>query len=235
MPLTVDTLKAVMPKRQKHNITDSLVNELNKIVCEPEEREAFRENLIGFTSVLEDPNIKLPDYIAAVRFVSFQMMGYSNQQSWIKTFPDRYQSLVDRGKISEDDDSFLRSTVACYNRGKIVNLVREQSLTPSWILNSDVHQKAINRLAYLMVASKSEKVQADAAASLLTHLKMPEAITMRLDVAVTEDDSIKQLRSAVTNLVTAQREAIMTGVSTADGIAEARLINGECERVDGQD
>lgn len=234
-PLTVDALKAVMPKRQKHNITPHLVDELNTLISEPEEREAFRQNLMSYTSVLEDPNVKLPDYIAAVRYVSFQLMGFNNQQSWVKTFPERYQSLIDRKKITEDDDMYLRSTVACYNRGKVVNAVREQSLIPTWILNSDVHQKAINRLAYLMTNSKSEKVQADSAASLLTHLKMPETVQMKLDVEVKEDDSIKQLRSEVTRLARAQREAIETGTADAKVIAEGKLITAEYEHVDEQD
>lgn len=232
-PLTTDALKAVMPKRQKHNITDSLVDELNQLVTDPEERRAFRENLVGYASVLEDPNVKLPDYIYAVRYVSFQLMGLTNQQAWIRTFPDRYQRLIDEGKIDENDDVHLRATVSSYNRGKVVNAIREQSLIPTWILNSDIHQKAINRLAHLMVASKSEKVQADAAASLLTHLKMPETVKMKLDVEVKEDDSIKQLRGAVTELVRAQREAIETGTADAQRIAEAKLIPAEYERVDG--
>jgi hypothetical protein len=234
-PLTVDALKAVMPKRQKHNITDSLVDELNSLVTDPEERRSFRENLVSYASILDDPNVKLPDYIHAVRYVSYQLMGMTNQQSWIRTFPERYQRLIDDGKITEGDDAHLRATVSSYNRGKVVNAIREQTLIPTWVLNSDIHQKAINRLAQLMVTSKSDKVQADAAASLLTHLKMPETVKMKLDVEVREDDSIKQLRGAVTELVKAQREAIQTGTSDAERIAAAKLINAEYERIDGED
>lgn len=234
-PFTAEALKAVMPKRQKHNITDSLVDELNNLVSDPEERRTFRENLISYASILEDPNVKLPDYVHAVRYVSYQLMGMTNQQSWIKTFPDRYQRLIDDGKITEGDDVHLRATVSSYNKGKVVNAIREQSMIPTWILNNDVHQKAINRLAYLMVASKSEKVQADAAASLLTHLKMPETVKMKLDVEFKEDDSIKRLRKAVTDLAVAQREAIETGTSDAQRIAEAKLIDAEYERIDEED
>lgn len=233
--LTVESLKAAMPKRQKHNITTSLVEELNNVIEDPEERRAFRENLVSYTSVLDDPNVKLPDYVAAVRYVSYQLMGFTNQQSWVKTFPDRYQRLIDMGKISEEDDGHLRATVACYNRGKVVNAIREQTLIPTWVLNSDIHQKAINRLAHLMIASKSEKVQADAAASLLTHLKMPETVKMRLDVEVKEDDSIRQLREETTRLVKAQREAIETGTADARVIAEGKLVQTEYERIDGND
>jgi len=233
--LTKEALKAVMPKRQKHNITDSLVDELNALVTDPEERRAFRENLVSYASVLEDPNVKLPDYVYAVRYVSYQLMGMTNQQAWIRTFPERYQRLIDTGKITEEDDVHLRATVSSYNRGKVVNQIREQSLIPTWVLNSDIHQKAINRLAHLMVSSKSDKVQADAAASLLTHLKMPETVKMKLDVEVKEDDSIKQLRGAGTELVRAQREAIETGTTDARRIAEAKLIDAEFERIDEED
>jgi hypothetical protein len=229
-PLTVEALKAAMPKRQKHNITPELVEDLNNLIADPEERTAFRENLVSYTSVLEDQGVRLPDYIAAVRYVSYQLMGFTNQQSWIKTFPERYQRLIDQEKISEEDDMFLRSTVACYNRGKVVNAIREQTLIPTWVLNSDIHQKAINQLAILMTTSKSDKVRADAASSLLTHLKMPETVQMKLDVDVKEDDSIKQLRGAVTDLVRAQRVAIETGTTDAQRIAEAKLIEAEYER-----
>ena len=234
-PLTADALKAAMPKRQKHNITDSLVNELNQLVTDPEERRAFRENLVGYATVLDDPNVKLPDYIHAVRYVSYQLMGMTNQQAWVRTFPDRYQRLIDDGKITEGDDVHLRATVSCYNRGKVVNAIREQSLIPTWILNADIHQKAINQLALLMTSSKSDKVRADSAASLLTHLKMPETVKMKLDVEVREDDSIKQLRGAVTELVKAQREAIETGTSDAKRIAEAKLIDADYERINAED
>jgi hypothetical protein len=230
--LTVESLKAAMPKRQKHNITPSLVNELNTIIEDPEERRYFRENLMSYTAVLDDPNVKLPDYISAVRYVSYQLMGFTNQQSWVKTFPDRYQRLIDDGKIDENDDVHLRATVSCYNRGKLVNAIREQTLIPTWVLNSDIHQKAINRLAHLMIASKSEKVQADAAASLLTHLKMPETVKMKMDIEVKEDDSIKQLREETTRLVKAQREAIETGTADARVIAEGKLVQTEYERIE---
>jgi hypothetical protein len=230
--LSVEALKAAMPKRQKHNITPSLVKELNSIIEDPEERRYFRENLLSYSSVLDDPNVKLPDYISAVKYVSYQLMGFTNQQSWVKTFPERYQRLIDEGKIDESDDVHLRATVSCYNRGKLVNAIREQTLIPTWVLNSDVHQKAINRLAHLMVASKSEKVQADAAASLLTHLKMPETVKMKMDIEVKEDDSIKQLREETTRLVKAQREAIETGTADARVIAEAKLVNVEYQRID---
>lgn len=226
--LTVDALKTVMPKRQKHNISQSLVDELNRLVVDPEAREGFRENMLGYSNILRDPNIKLNDYIQAVKYVSYKMLSYNNQESWIKTFPERYQRLVDAKK----DPGFIRATVANYNRNKIVATILEQAMIPAWVANQDLFQKALNTQLELMTAATSEKVRTDAANSLLTHLKQPETTKLTLDVNVTQDDSIKELRDAAVALAAVQREAIEAGLNTADDIAKSKILIGECERVD---
>lgn len=226
--LTVDALRDVMPKRQKHNITQHLVDELNKLVVDPEAREGFRENLVGYTNILSDPNIKLNTYIQAVKYVSYKLLGYNNQESWMKTFPERNQRLIDAGKSA----GFLRATVANYNRNKIVNLIIEQTMVPSYVLNQDMYQKALNTQLLLMTTAESEKVRTEAANSLLVHLKQPETTKMTLDVNVKQDDSIRELHAATLELAKAQRLAIEAGINTADDIAKAKLINGECERID---
>lgn len=226
--LTIESLKSVMPKRQKHNITQHLVDELNKLVVDPEAREGFRSNLISYTSVLSDPNVKLNDYIQAVKYVSYQLLGYTNQESWMKTFPARYQKHVDSGKSAV----FTRSTVACYNRGKLLNKIREQTMVPSWVLNQDLYQHALNVQLGLMTTAESEKVRTEAANSLLVHLKQPETTKMTLDVTVTQDDSIKELRDAAVALAQVQRLAIEQKLNTADEIARSKLIEADYEVVE---
>jgi hypothetical protein len=226
--LTVESLKGVMPKRQKHNINKALVDELNLIVTEPEARDSFRENLLGYTNVLQDPNIRLPTYIEAVKYVSFKLMGYTNQESWIKTFPARYKRLLDGGK----DDGFLRATVACYNRGKVVNMILEQTLVPTYVLNQDLYQQALNVQARLMLTADSEKVRTDAANSLLVNLKQPETTKLDINIGVKEDDSLREMREATLELVKAQRLAIESGTNDAREIAESKIIVGEFQEVE---
>ena len=226
--LSVDALKAIMPKRQKHNITQHFVDELNKLVVDPEAREGFRENIMGYSSILGDPNIKLNTYVQAVKYVSYKMLGYSNQDSWIKTFPARYQRCVDAGK----DAGFIRATVANYNRNKTVCTIIEQSMVPSWVVNQDMFQRALNTQCELMIGADSEKVRTEAANSLLVHLKQPETSKLTLDVNVKQDDSIRELRDATLELVKAQKEAIASGANTAEEIAASKLIEGKCVRLD---
>lgn len=228
IPLTVEALKGVMPKRQKHNINKALVDELNLICKEPEERDAFRENLLSYSSVLQDPNIRLPTYIEAVKYVSFKLMGLTNQDSWIRTFPERYKRLVRQNKNA----GFIRATVACYNRNKVVNMILEQTLVPTYVLNQDLYQKALNVQAQLMLTSDSDKVRTEAANSLLVHLKQPETTKLQLDIKVEEDDSIRELREATLELVRTQKSAIEAGITDAKEVAESKIINGEAKRIE---
>jgi hypothetical protein len=163
-----------------------------------------------------------------VKYVSYKLLGYTNQESWMKTFPVRYQRLLDLDK----GDGFIRSTVSCYNRGKLVNTILEQSLVPSWVLNHDLYQKALNTQLSLMMSAESEKVRTEAANSLLVHLKQPETTKMTLDVNVTQDDSIKELRDAAVELAKIQREAIQQKLNTADEVAKSKLITVDYEVID---
>lgn len=227
--LTVEALREVMPKRQKKNITPGLVDKLNKLVADPEERAYFLENLQGYTHVLQDPHVKLDSYIFAVKYVSYKMMGMTNQDAWCKTFPDRYQRLISINKTG----SHLRATVSGYNSNKIVVQVYEQAMIPVYVANADVFQKAVLTQAELMTDSKvSDKVRSDAANSLMTHLKPPDTKKLELAVALTEDDSLRQMRGALTELALAQRDNIKLGVSDAERIAGAKLIDGESERIE---
>jgi len=221
--LSLDQLKAVMPTRQKQNITQSLVDELNHLMAEPEYREQFRDNLLSYADVLQDPNTTLNGYIRAVKYVSYKLMGFTNQEAWIKTFPERYQRLCDEGK----PDAYLRSLVCAYNKGQVVNRILEQTLVPTWVLNADLFQKALNTQAVLMTSAKSEKVRAEAANSLLSHLKRPEAAKLQLDVTMQQDESVAKLTKAMSELAAKQREAIESGLMTAQEVAEAMIIEGE--------
>jgi len=225
--LTVEGLREILPRKYKHNVTPHLVTELNKLCAEPEARDAFRENLVGYSSVLQDKNVQLSQYIEAVRYVSYKLLGYTNKESWMKTFPDRLKRLEREKK----DDGFIRSTVACYNRNKIVVKIMEQTMVPIWVLNQDTLQRAINVQAQLMLSAKSEKVRSDAANSLMTHLKQPEATKVSLDVHVKGDESIQELREVTIALARQQQMMIKSGSTSAKEVAESKVLSGDFERV----
>jgi hypothetical protein len=117
----------------------------------------------------------------------------------------------------------IASYVTAYNKSKLVNLVFEQTLIPSYVLNQDLYQKALNVQADLMVSAHSEKVRTDAANSLLTHLKMPEKQKVELEIGIKEDSSIAVLRQATLELARSQRLAMQAGQVTAQDVAHSKL------------
>ena len=182
--------------------------------------ETYRDNLISYASVMADGKFKMESYVSAVKYVSHKLMGATNIAAYVKTFPDKYQDFINRGVDTKD----IASYVTAYNKSKLVNLIMEQTLIPSYVLNQDLYQKALNVQAELMLTAKSEKVRSDAANSLLTQLKMPEVNKVQLDVNVKEDGSIAALRESTLELVKQQRLMVEAGAMNAQEVAHSKLV-----------
>ena len=221
--LTLEVLQRIVPKRQGLKIDQDLVDSINTKVKDPLECEAFRDNLISYTTVLGEGRFKVDDYINAVQYVTHQLLGDSNIVAWTKTFPIRYQRILATTTGSTPVDSH----VSMYNKNVLVNKVREQTLIPTHIINADLHQKAINHLAYLMLHATSERVQSDSAAKLVDALKIPETLKIELDIGLKEDDSIKELRQTTMELVKQQKLAIEAGARSVKEIAHSKIIREE--------
>jgi hypothetical protein len=220
--LTYEEVEQALPKTMRGPVAKALTDSLNGIQEDPEVADTIRENFVGYATVLKDGRFKIEDYLHAVAYVSFKVMGYSNSESYQRVFPGRYQALVAKGTSSKD----IAAYVTAYNRGKLVNLILEQTLVPTWVLNQDLYQKAINVQAELMTTSQSDKVRTDAANSLLTHLKKPEIKEFQLNVGVKEDAGMVEMREAMRKLAEQQHDLISKGVPTKL-IAAQPIIEGE--------
>lgn len=222
--ITKEQLIRAVPPKAKSSVTQEVVEDINLLLQDPVTREALKDNILGFTSVLKEGKFSLDSYINAVKFISYKLMGNSNVQSYAMTFPERYQRMLDRGYAANT----ITAHVAMYNKTKLVVLLTEQTLIPSYVLNQDLYQKALNVQADLMLSARSEKVRCDAANSLLNQLKLPETQKVDLNVQMREDDSIKQLRESTLELVRQQKKMIEAGAMNAKDIASSKLtIAGE--------
>lgn len=217
--LTQEEFKLVLPDKMKKNVNQALVDQINKTLSEPEEFEAYRNNLISYTSVLKDGKFSIQQYLDAVRFVGFKVMGHTDKDSYIKTFPDKYQDFVARGVAPKD----IASYITAYNKGKLVNLILEQTLVPVHILNMAMYQEALNEQFILGKTAKSEMVRSTALNSVLTQLRPPETKKMELQVSVPEDNSLNVLRQAMIDLATNQQGQIQAGLANAQQIAHQPL------------
>jgi hypothetical protein len=218
--LSLEAFKAALPEKIKKSVNQELIDQINTTLGDPDMYESYRDNLMSYTSVMADGRFKMENYIYAVKYVSHKLMGASNISAYIKTFPDKYNDFVSRGVDSKD----IASYVTAYNKSKLVNLIMEQTLIPSYVLNQDLYQKALNVQAELMISARSEKVRSDAANSLLNQLKMPETQKVELSVGVKEDGSIAALRATTLELAKQQRLMVEAGAMSAQQVAHTKLI-----------
>jgi len=217
--LTDEQFRKVLPKNFHSKVDSKFLNKMNKLIQQPELRENYRDNMLSHTTVLRDSNWSLKQYADAVRYVSFKLLGSSNIESYTKTFPDRYQRMLQQNVQPKN----IAGIVSAYNKGQLVNKIIEQTLIPTHIINADLYQQALNVQADLMLHAHSETVRMNAANSLLDNLKAPEVQEVELRIGLTEDKSIQDLRETTLALVAEQRRAIELGAKTVQEIAHSKL------------
>lgn len=221
MQLTEQQLKTILPSNFRTGLSQDLIDNINNVLSDEGMATAFKENLITFTSVLSEGKFSLQEYINAVKFVSFKALGDTGKVAYAKTFPERYNRWLQEGVEGKK----IASYVSIYSQTKLVTLIMERMLVPSWILNQDVYQQAINTQAQLMLDTKvSPMVRTKAADSLLNILKRPETQKMELQVSQKESDSMIDLRASLQELVEAQKTMIANKVYSAKQIAEKGLV-----------
>lgn len=214
--LTLSEVQDSLPAGQKGHITQPMVDQLNALSKDPNEARYIRENFVSFSQVLSEGRFKLGDYVRAVMYVSHKVMGKSNLESYKATFPDRYKQMVADGRQPKD----IASYVAAYNKGKLVNLVYERAAIPTWVLNQDMFQSALNVNYEIMNdVNESGRVRVEAANSLLTHLKKPEVNKAELKIDIGMNDGMQALESRIREMAEVQQKTIEHSGMTAQEVA----------------
>lgn len=218
--LTIEEFRDALPEKIKKSVSQALVDQVNQTLSNPEDFEYYRSNLIGYTQVLMEGKFKLPEYVNAVRYVGYKIMGMSNIDAYSKTFPDKIARFTAQGVSAKDQSNY----VSAYNKSKLVNLIYGQAIIPLHVYNQDLAQKAVLVLADLMQTANSEKVRSDSANALLNHIKPPEVKKVELDIGMREDDSIKALKDRLNQLATIQQQQVRDGTTTVKEMAEMVLV-----------
>lgn len=217
MSMTVDQLKQALPRNLQHNASQEFADKINAIAGDPEIAREVRENFLTYSRVLQDGKYKTEDYLNAVTYCTFKLMGLTNKDAYVKSFPDRYQALVARGATEKEISAY----VAMYHKNKLVNTILEQAFIPMWLLNQDAYQRAINtQLEIMDDALAPHRDRTAAANSLLTHLKQPETKKVELEMSVKSEGGIADLRATMSALAERQLELINAG-------AGAKLIGAQ--------
>lgn len=220
MTLTVDQVAKALPVSLKGAATQSFVDQINNAVSDPILAEQIKNNFLSYTGVMKDGKYKTEDYLHAVVYVSHKLMNQSNQEAYFRTFPARHQALIAKGTSTKDISAY----VSAYNKGKLVQAIMEQTLTPSWVLNQHLYQEALNVQADLMLNAISEMVRTTAANSILTQLQKPKEVGPLLNIDMRETSGMAEMKDMLAKLASAQISAINAGVSTK-AIAAQTIID----------
>lgn len=220
--LTLSEVSNALPAGMKNVLSQAFVDKINMAVSDPIIAEQVRDNFITYSKVLQDGKYKMEDYLSAVMYVSHKLMGCTNKEAYMRTFPDRYDQLI----LDDRTPKEISAYVAMYSKGKLVNAIMEQSLVPSWVLNQEAYQKAINTQVELMTSAQSELVRTQAANSILTHLAKPKEAGPLLNIDLRETSGMTELRDMLGKLATQQSNLIANGVTARD-IAAQRIIDVE--------
>lgn len=222
----IDVIKKLLPAKFK-NLAPNIEKQIQDMLDDPHNCELYRDNLIGYTQVLKEGKYKIQDYINAVKYVSFQHMGCTNIDCYMKTFPDRYKRLLMQGA----SEKTISAYVAGYHSTKLVKTVLDQSLMPLHLSHRDTFLKAVKTQADLMTTAKSDKVRCDAADSIMRHLKAPESIKTELDIGIKSNPIIDQLAQATQMLVNQQKAALASGATTLKDIGKANILQADYEEI----
>ena len=221
MEINIDVLKKSTPKHLRSFITDDLVDMLNNSKIDDTVIEEYKENFISYMSVLTEGKYKTTDYLNAVKYVTYKMLGRTNEEAYTATFPERYTKLSNRGVTD------ISSYASAYNSNKLVVGIMQQVLVPVWITNAQLHQQAINEQFKLGTnPSVSPMVRAKALDSVLTHTKAPETKQLNIDIGISQTDDLQQLQNTMKQLAEQQKDMIQKGYSTKS-IVESRIIDVE--------
>jgi hypothetical protein len=220
--LTLGAVRETLPAQHRQNITQDMVDQLNSLSKDPEESRYIRDNFVTFSQVLQEGRYKVGDYVRAVMYVSHKVMGKTNLDAYKTTFPDRHANMINAGKPAKD----IASIVTAYNKGMLVTKIMERAMVPTWILNQDVFQEAINtQYGLMMDTDVSPKVRSDAANSLLTHLKKPEIANkaeIKIDIGL--NDGMAALERSLVEMSRKQLQLIEHDPNvSANDIASMRM------------
>lgn len=222
--ITPKDLATALPAHLKGMATQSLADRINTVTQDPVLGDMVKENYISYARVLQEGKWKIDDYLSAVVFVSHRLLGKSVGDAYALTFPQRYATLVANNTSPKD----LSAYASAYNRGKLVNLIMEQSLVPFHVLNQHHRQEALAVQVDLMRNAQSEMVRTTAAANVLAVLEVPKAVGPLINIDMRESDGMQALKQLMVNAANQAQDLVRGGMSPKD-IAAMKLpaIEGE--------
>ena len=207
-----EVFAGLLPPNIRKQLTPEIMTEISKPSKGDDIQvlESYRDSIIGHTAILKGGAYSLLDYAKACRFVTYQtLLGDTQKNAYIRTFPDRYKAFKDKGL----NDKQISARMSMYAKGKLVTEIQERAEMPLWLANVDHMQAAVNHQVYLMKNAESERVQCDAANSVMTHLKRPERLKVDVETTEKAGSVISEVLGAAERIIAAQQQQLASGLT----------------------
>jgi len=211
----LDVFIGSLPKRSRNIPKEDLQYLVDLLTTEPE----LYEDVISYTDIIKEGKWSIVEYLNAVRYVTYQMMGHSNRQSFLKVFPDKI------GVPTVTLDKYVNK----FNKSKLVLSLQKVATVPLYLTHHYLLNKAIAKQAELMDTAKSEMVKHLAAKELCNILKPPEENYMQIDVNVKKDNSIEAIEQALYSTANKLVQGVQDKTTTTENILNANIIEAEYE------
>lgn len=220
MALTQQEIISALPSHLKTAVTPQFVDKLNNIAADPMVAEEFERNFVSYSKVLLEGKFKTTDYMNAIAYVTYKLLGNSNQDAYKLAFPDRHRDMVAKGYDAKKISSFVSN----YHKGQLVSAILQQTIVPAFVLHQSKFHDAINtQHAIAMDDTALNKDRVAAADSLIKALTPPQAKEVNINLGVQESSGMKELHALLTDTARKQKEFIEQG-GDVKSIAEQGLI-----------
>jgi hypothetical protein len=223
MALTLEVLQDSLGKKKGNLINQDTVEELNRLVDDPDYGEEFVDAYKQYFNVLDkNGSWSTPKYMNAMKFFILIESDHSIVDAYVKVFPERLAARHARGESKRD----IGGEASRYNASALVNEIRKVAtigikLTHRFMLTDalDVTHKLMND------RNVSPAVRQKAAETLIRELKPDDKTEISIEIK-NDVSAIDELRKATEALVLEQRRSIEAGVAVKF-IAESKIIEGE--------
>lgn len=219
--LSMEEVRSCVPRNFRSHITEDFLVKLDEAMKDPELGNIMKENFLSYTNVLNNCGSSgIWDYVHAIKFISYKIMGYTIPESWKRVFPEKVERL-----IKEGNEKFITRYATAYNKNKLVNQIYQQTLIPSYVLNAPLFQKALNELATMLDdPSVRGMARVKACEAILNYTKPPEVSKAEIQVNVTRTDAIAELREVAEQFANNMRSAIESKEKTVEEIIDLKLV-----------
>lgn len=228
----VEMLRSGVGRRWRGYIDEEFVGRLRRLGGDDEVlSEYMKENFLEWIGVCEGGKWSIEEYINAVRYCSMRLLGRTCEDSYRVVFPEKCIKVMEEYEREGDSEKKERIgwLARAYNKSKLVVMIMQQSLVPSYILNAPLYQEALNCLAKMIRDNEVKGMaKVKACEAILEATKQPDEVKGRVDVVIggVKNDAMEELREVTKELAESLQKQI-SGGSGLKEVSEIELVKGD--------